>query len=748
MLCIMIMLYHYASAQNIIKGIITDENNQPLTGATVFLPETDKGTVTNKNGAYFLNNLPDGKIKIEFSFIGYVNRIETVILSGKEIDLNVSLQPTIVKTDEIVISGGYSSTQHENAVKIDALKLDMLDIRTTPNFVDMLRKIPGVDMISKGSGISKPVIRGLSMNDILVLNNGVRYENYQYSDHHPIGIDEFGIEDVEVIKGPASLLYGSDAIGGVLNFIREKPAPIGTVEGDYSLKLFSNTLGITNDLGIKASSKKLFAVIRAGQKSDADFLQGGGAYAPNSRFNDFSLKSNFGGTGKSGTFNVFYDYNIQNLGMTEPEAIDMIQERGRHTELYYEQLRTQMLSSRNKLYLGKMKMDVNASYQNTMLTHFGEPEQYEIQMQLGTFTYETKLYLPSDLKSEYIIGFQGINQVNKNMNDRPVKLLPNAVMNNYSAFVLIQRTFLSKLKFQAGLRYDTRIITSDPLGLPDSSDYRPSLTKNYGSMSGSVGMTYNFTSKFLIRANFASAYRTPNLAELTSNGQHETRYEIGNENLVPELSHEYDLSMHYHKENFTFDLAGFYNVINNYIFISPTGTSTPGGIPIYRYLQSNSTLKGGEAGIHYHPETMKWLHLQSTFATVVGKRSDGSYLPFIPAHKLEFEIQASGQKLFVLSKPFVSANSHIAFDQNKVAPDETATPGYTLFDLAAGGEIRIRQQTLQIKFGIYNIFDKKYVDHLSTLKEVGLYDPGRNITFSIKIPFNIATYDPERQHSK
>ncbi len=172
------------------------------------------------------------------------------------------------------LSGGYNSTQHENAVKIDVLKLDPHTIKNTPNFTEVLTQVPGVEMISKGSGVSKPVIRGLSMNDILVLNNGVRFENYQYSSHHPLGIDEFGIEDVEIIKGPASLLYGSDAIGGVINFIKEKPAPVGSIIGDYNLQFFSNTLGMTNNFGIKGASKKFFGGLRVGQKTNSDFLAG------------------------------------------------------------------------------------------------------------------------------------------------------------------------------------------------------------------------------------------------------------------------------------------------------------------------------------------------------------------------------------------------------------------------------------------------------------------------------------------
>ena len=131
------------------------------------------------------------------------------------------------------------------------------------------------------------------------------------------------------------MLYGSDAIGGVINFIKEKPAPVGTITGDYNLKLFSNTLGMTNNLGIKGASKKFFGGIRAGQKTNADFLQGGGDYVPNSRFNEWSVKANAGYTAKSGTFKLYYDYNEQKLGLVEDEALEEIAERGRANEIFY-----------------------------------------------------------------------------------------------------------------------------------------------------------------------------------------------------------------------------------------------------------------------------------------------------------------------------------------------------------------------------------------------------------------------------
>jgi iron complex outermembrane receptor protein len=231
-LCALVIAFYTIGAQNNISGRVTDQNNLPLPGATVLIPEMNKGVFANANGQYELTNLPNGKTKILFSFIGHASVIETISLNGSPVQVDATLHESAIETEAIVISGGYRSTQHENAVKIDVLKLNPEEVRATPNFAEVLTKVPGVDMISKGSGVSKPVIRGLSMNDILVLNNSVRFENYQYSSHHPLGIDEFGIDNVEVIKGPASLLYGSDALGGVINFIREKPATQNSISGD------------------------------------------------------------------------------------------------------------------------------------------------------------------------------------------------------------------------------------------------------------------------------------------------------------------------------------------------------------------------------------------------------------------------------------------------------------------------------------------------------------------------------------
>jgi len=718
-----------------LEGYLSDPDGLPLEGALVFIPELNKSCAADSAGYYCLTNLPTRNLDVQFSFLGYAHQLKRVAVSDAVTIMNIRLESSPIEAEEIVVTGGQHSTQHDNAVKIDVLTFENHNAQATPNFTEMFTRIPGVDMISKGSGVSKPVIRGLSMNDILILNNGVRFENYQYSSHHPLGIDEFGTERVEVIKGPASLLYGSDAIGGVLNFIKEKPAPQHQLQGDYQMQLFSNSLGESSSLGLKGAGDRFFGSMRLSQKSHADYLQGGGDYLPNSRFNEASVKSDIGYNASFGSFRLYYDYSKQNLGLVEEEAIEEISKRGRSNDLFYQRLNTHLLSSQNRLYLGTTKLDLNAALQNTELIHFGEAEEYELQMQLKTLTYEAKMQLPSESTSTYIIGFQGIHQENMNLNNRETILLPDALTNNYSGFGFLQQT-VGRFHFQTGLRYDYKTLNSQAVGDPANSEtYRAALKKMYGSFSGSIGFTYNPTDELFFRSNVATAYRTPNLAELTSNGPHEAIYEVGDDQLQPEKSLEFDVSAHWHKKLFTLDLAGFYNRVNNFIFQSPTGETTQTGISIYQYKQSDSRLYGGEAGLHVHPSHFQWLHIECSYSWVIGQQNSGDYLPFIPANKLNVELRGEMDRLLFLRDAFAGLHAHYAFDQDKPAPEETPTSGYNLYDIRFGGTLHTGKQPVILSLSVNNLLDTKYVDHLSTLKEVGGFNPGRNFILALKIPF-------------
>lgn len=723
------------NAQNQIKGRVTDSNNEPVIGATVFLPELNKGTITDRQGEYKIANVPNGKIKIQFSFIGYNTIIRTVEVSQPLHNLDVSLSTAVIASQEVVVTGGYVTSQHDNAVKIDVLKNREIALSGTPNFMESLTQVPGVDMIAKGQGVSKPVIRGLSMNNILVMNNGFRIENYQFSENHPLGIDGNDVERVEIIKGPASLLYGSDAIGGVINFIKEKPALTGKISGDYRMQLHSNTLGMNQSIGLKAASKKIFGGFRFGHKTHADYLQGGGEYVPNTRFNETTFNANAGYTGKSGTFKLFYDFFEQKLGMSVPPAKPLISAQGRENKVWFQDLDYQMISSQNSLYLGRFKWDINAAYQIAQRKLQTTLEVPFVEMNLNTINYETKLYLPSHEKSEYIIGLQGMLQNNKNLNNRPSQFLPDADIHNVGFLALVKHTLFEKVKLQGGLRYDMYRTQTLALGEENTDGYHAPVKKDFSNFNGSLGATYHPIEKIMLRANFAKAYRVPNISELTSNGMHGNRYEVGNEHLSPQNSFETDASMHYHGVFLSFDLAGFYNQINDYIFISPTGDTTSGGIDIYRFSQTNAMLYGGEAGIHFHPASLPCLHIKGTYSLVVGKQDNGDYLPFIPANKLRYEIRVNKKKLGFFNNPYIKISALTALSHEKPSPFETATNGYTIVNLSFYSQFIVAKQTLSLGLSVNNLFDTQYFDHLSTLKPLKYYNQGRSISLSLKIPF-------------
>jgi iron complex outermembrane receptor protein len=224
------------------------------------------------------------------------------------------------------------------------------------------------------------------------------------------------------------------------------------------------------------------------------------------------------------------------------------------------------------------------------------------------------------------------------------------------------------------------------------------------------------------------------LAELTSNGVHEgtNRYERGNANLTNEQNFQTDISLEYRNEHVEFFANGFYNVVNNYIFISPTN-ETIDDTQVYDYLQNDATLYGGEFGFHLHPHPLDWLHLESSFETVTGKLNNDVYLPLIPANSIRntFRVELHDGKIRKFSSAFVTLDN--TFDQKNISDFETRTGGYSL--LSAGIESSFQLQKIVLKLGINgtNLTDKEYTSHLSRFKPDGIFNIGRSINVNLKL---------------
>jgi len=730
-------------AQQSVSGTITDiENGQPLIGVNVFFPELSRGGVTDKNGKYNIQNLPKGKSILQFSFVGFKTVHRTIFLQNKNIELNIEMDELVLEGDEVVISGNFSSTQHENTVKISTIDSRQLQMSGTPSLIESIAEIPGIDMISKGPGIGTPVIRGLSLSNILFLNNGVPMENFQFSENHPYMVDEYGVERIEVIKGPASLIYGSGAVGGVINLIDKAVSPEGTIEGDFNLKYFGNTEGITSNIGIQGNQNGFVWGVRGGINSNKDYTQGNGEIAKNTRFNRQSAKLNVGLIRKIGCFKLQYQYNRDKLGLSVLPAFEIIKDNDRKNEVWYQDLNSHLISSRNKIFIGKFRLDVDLAYQfnnRQLMGSESTPVFTLVNMSLQTFTYRIKSTYSFNEKTNAILGIQGMTQNNKN-GDAPAHVLPDASLNDISLYGLVQYHAGSIAIIEAGLRYSFRKIDV-PLqpssGDPDSEPIE--YNGQFSNLSASVGATINLTEQMLIRLNLASAFRSPNLAELTQNGMHGIRYEEGNPNLETQQNLEIDLGYHLHTKHLTFDISAFYNNIFDYIHLSPTTDTTDGGVDIYRYMQADAYLYGGEASIHLHPHPLHWLHLKSTYSYVIGKKKQGGYLPLIPAQKLKFDIRATKSRWKGFRDLFVKAGVNFVFAQNNPSEFETATPAYTLVNLGAGFDILVKQQRFSFSIIANNLLDATYFDHLSSLKPLGIYDMGRNVSFSVRIPFGIKT---------
>jgi iron complex outermembrane receptor protein len=246
----------FASAQNKISGTIADKNNKIIPNTIVSIPDIHKETITDENGKYVLTNLPKGNFKIVFSIIGYTSQTITTVLSDNEVELNIALEESVTHMDEVIVSTVFNKLQSQNVMKVEHETLKSLQQKGTATLIEGLATIPGVSQVSTGTSIGKPVIRGLSGNRVLVYSQGVRLENQQFGEEHGLGLNDAGIESVEIIKGPASLLYGSDALGGVLYFNPEKFAKTNEFKSDFSQRFFSNNMGSNTSVGLKTSSDK------------------------------------------------------------------------------------------------------------------------------------------------------------------------------------------------------------------------------------------------------------------------------------------------------------------------------------------------------------------------------------------------------------------------------------------------------------------------------------------------------------
>lgn len=717
----------FASAQNKITGTTKNNQNQPMAGVTIALPEIHKETISDEKGNYVISNLPSGNFKIVFSYVGYATQSKAIVVNQKTLQLDIVLEETMHQMDEVIVSTAFNKLQSQNVMKVEHQSVKAMQQKGTATLIEGLATLPGVSQVSTGTSIGKPVIRGLSGNRVLVYTQGVRLENQQFGEEHGLGLNDSGIESVEVIKGPASLLYGSDAIGGVLYFNPEKFGKSNTSELNFNQKYFSNTNGTNSSLGYKLSGEDLKFTTRISNNKHADYKIAEGDRVTNTRYNELDFKTALGYSNARFSSTLRYNYNKLDLGI--PEAGIAEQTNSKTPDFPKQGVISHILSLNNSIFFSNSKLEADLGYINNDRSEFEDSEVAVLQMKLKTVNYNVKYYLPKLGKVESIFGVQGMQQTNLNLAEEI--LIPDATTSDFGVFGTANYEW-KKNVIQAGLRWDNRKITTTEHGIIGDEGYFAGINRKFQSFNSSLGLKSSLRENIILRLNLATGFRAPNLAELTSNGVHEgsNRYEIGNSALQNEQNFQTDLNLEYRNSHFELFLNGFYNHITNYIFIAPNGNQINGN-DVYDYLQANANLYGGEAGIHFHPHPIDWLHITSSFESVTGKKQNGENLPLIPAMKWNSSIKTEFKSTKWFQEGFAVLNLEHYLNQNNPGLFETNTTDYTLLNLGFGGQIRLGKMAFDVNINANNLLDKRYISHLSRLKNDGIPNMGRTVVLGI-----------------
>ncbi|MEO7265531.1 MAG: TonB-dependent receptor [Ferruginibacter sp.] len=778
MVCTLISGFGQQKNRTILSGKITDaKTGLVLSGASIILVEAKQATLTDSNGIYTFSNIPTGHTLLEISFTGYRSIVEHLDIIGTT-EKNYALSSAIIENESVTVTAVGSAISIRKApIAITRVNKEQLLSSASTNIIDALSKQPGVSQVTTGPAISKPVIRGLGYNRLVVINDGLRQEGQQWGDEHGIEIDENSVNRIEIVKGPASLIYGSDAMAGVVNIITTVTPVENTIKGNIlasygsnnqQRSLFANLGG--NHIGFNWNAWGDY-------KAAADYKNKYDGKVWNSKFNEKNFGGYVGYNGAWGFSHIIVSSFNQKLGVIEgerdndgnfikqlPGGLQAVPSQNDFNSIDpsvpYQSIRHTKIIADNSFKAGSGRLSLNVGLQKNQRQEFGNPDNISepgLFFELNTFNYSTAYHFHDHNGWNNSIGLNGMIQANKNKGE--AALIPEYNLFDLGGFIYLQKTN-GKATYSAGIRYDTRSLNSKQFSEAGSIRFE-SFKRNFSNLSGSAGMSYALSDKILYKINVARGFRSPSIPELASNGQHEgtNRYEIGAVNLRSETSWQGDFGLEVNAEHVFFTASTFYNAINNFIFYSKLasvngGDSLVNGTPAFKFGQQDARLAGVEAMIDLHPHPLDWLHWQNTFSYVRGvfKKDIESTnnLPFIPSARFISQLRADifeGSKS--KGKLSVFAELDHTFNQQKpftAFDTETATDRYSLFNAGITADIKNKNKTL---FSIYvlanNLGDKAYQNHLSRLKytaenlatgRTGVFNMGRNFLLKINMPLS------------
>jgi iron complex outermembrane recepter protein len=762
-------------SQVILSGKITDRNSgSPLFGADLFIPELQVGAATDTSGNYKIRNLPKRKILLKISSLGYKTIIEEVDLTKTgRMDFSLEQSPEVM--DEVVVTGTSKATEiRKDPVPILVFDRKGIDQILSTNIIDAIAKLPGVDAVTTGPNISKPFIRGLGYNRVLTLYDGVRQEGQQWGDEHGVEADQYAINNIEIVKGPASLIYGSDALAGVVNLIPFPAALINTIKGSFLADYQTNNGLFGGSFAVDGNTNGWIWGGRISHKEAKDYQDryDGRVYNTGFRETDAGVCTGINKHWGYSHLNFSLYDDLQEIPdgsrdsatrqftkqITEADTIRPVVSESElnsyKISTLHQHIQHYRLYSVNSIYLDDSKIGIILGWQQNIRREYSHPQSPGtpgLYLVLNSLTYDLKYYLPAVKGWEMTIGVNGMYQVNANKGTEFI--IPDYREFDIGPFALVKKSF-KKAELAAGIRYDTRYFSNDrmftikdpqtgfdmqvsPPDTAGASEPFPAFKHTFSGLSASLGATCVISPEFSLKANVARGFRAPNIAEISANGVHPGTniYQIGNSAFNPEFSLQEDIGLFFSSRPVIASIELFNNNISNYIFnqkvLNAAGQDSVivKGNETFKYQQSQAQLYGGEASLDIH--FFKWLHFENSLSVIYAMNRGGNgvvindsskYLPFIPPLHTHSELRAEFDKgISHFSGIYARIDMEYYARQDRVYlvdNTETPTPGYVLFDAGLGANITNNSDKVlfSIHISANNIFDIAYQSHLSRLK--------------------------------
>jgi len=757
-----------------LSGKVTDEAGNPLPGATVTLNDNRYGTVTDRNGSYQFRELPQGWYVVEVSYLGCEKSSRRLHLPFNQ-QLNIQLKQEAQQLQEVTISDYALQRSRQTAASYQYADRDFLQQHESGSLMQTLSRLPGISSMDIGSGNSKPVIRGLGFNRVVVAENGLRHEGQEWGHDHGLEIDQESVERIEIIKGPASLMYGSNAIVGVIDLKQLSVPARNSHEGNAEVKVASNNqlLGFSGRYAQRGDrwywKARISGVDYADYRVPTDSIEYMSYYF---KLKDRQLRNTAGyeytaGTtvgylgdhlkthltvsnvfSKSGFFANAHGLEIRNSAIpydASDRDIDLPSQQVNHFKI--------MSNSFWQSYTIDYQLDMG--FQHNLRKEFSEPLPHGY-MPVPPDSLE-RLFSKSSASAHLSATFRKLENhelktgvsTDYQHNERGGWgfILPDYTSLNAGMYAIDNYRLSEKWLLTAGVRYDLGHISTGSYrdwyttpvdGGTKAMERALELSRTYHSLSWGTGAVYAHQ-QWQLKMNIGKSFRMPNAKELASNGlnYHMYRYEKGDSTLKAEESYQLDVGISITLPRWEVHLSPFVNYFPNYIYLNPTAQYYEAQ-QVFYHRQSEVFRTGGELSVLYRlsDELAAGFDLEYIYSMQLSGEKKGYTLPFSPPLNSVFGLTYEKARVGRFSNAFAAIDLNLTAAQNNIVPPEKKTPGYQLVNLRTGATLKTDKMPVQFQLQVRNLFNTKYYDHTSFYRLIEVPGAGRNIIASIQFQLN------------